>query len=159
MSTATGSRPPVLIFGAHLAALGVLRILARHGIQAYVVDDTTNVIVHSRWYRPAERTLAETSDSNVLAGYLRSLELPTAVLIACSDRWALAVSGLPPDVRERFPASIAPHESIERFVDKDRFREDLLADRRNRFFNAYMAKAKEKMRIELNREAVQRIVG
>ena len=58
MSTATGSRPPVLIFGAHLAALGVLRILARHGIQAYVVDDTTNVIVHSRWYRPAERTLA-----------------------------------------------------------------------------------------------------
>ena len=54
MLTATGSRPPVLIFGAHLAALGVLRILARHGIQAYVDDDTTNVIVHSRWYRPAE---------------------------------------------------------------------------------------------------------
>ena len=123
MSTATGSRPPVLIFGAHLAALGVLRILARHGIQAYVADDTTNVVVHSRWYRRAERTLAETSDPNVLADYLRSLELPTAVLIACSDQWALAVSGLPADVRKRFPASIAPHESIERFVDKDRFRE------------------------------------
>jgi D-aspartate ligase len=119
----TGPRPPVLIFGAHLAALGVLRILARHGIPAYVADDTNNVIVHSRWYRPAERTLAETSDPAVLADYLRSLELPTAVLIACSDQWALAVSGLPDDLRERFPASIAPHESIERFVDKDRFRE------------------------------------
>jgi predicted ATP-grasp superfamily ATP-dependent carboligase len=119
--TATGPRP-VLIFGAHLAALGVLRVLARHGIPAFVADQTTNVIVRSRWYRPAERTLAETSDPAVLADYLRSLALPGAVLIACSDRWALAVAGLPADLRERFPASIAPHASIEQFVDKDRFR-------------------------------------
>ena len=121
MSTATGPRP-VLIFGAHLAALGVLRVLARHGIPAFVVDDTTNVIVRSRWYRPAERTLAETSDPAVLADHLRSLSLPSAVLMACSDRWALAVAGLPDDLRERFPASIAPYAAIEQFVDKDRFR-------------------------------------
>jgi peptidyl-prolyl cis-trans isomerase D len=44
-------------------------------------------------------------------------------------------------------------------ANKDRFREDLLTDRRNRFFSAYMEKAKEKMRIEVNRDAVQRIVG
>ncbi len=115
-------RTPVLIFGAHLAALGVLRVLARHGVPTYVVDDTTNVIVRSRWYRPAERTLAETSDPAVLAEYLESLTLPGAVLIACSDQWALAVSGLPAELRERFPASIAPHAAIEQFVDKDRFR-------------------------------------
>jgi peptidyl-prolyl cis-trans isomerase D len=42
---------------------------------------------------------------------------------------------------------------------KDRFREELLVDRRNRFFSAYMQKAKEKMRIEINRETVQRVVG
>jgi peptidyl-prolyl cis-trans isomerase D len=35
---------------------------------------------------------------------------------------------------------------------KDRFREELLAERRNRFFSAYMAKAKQKMRIEVNQE-------
>ena len=39
------------------------------------------------------------------------------------------------------------------------FREELLADRRNRFFSAYMAKAKQKMKIEVNREALQRVVG
>ena len=39
---------------------------------------------------------------------------------------------------------------------KDRFREELLADRRNRFFSAYMAKAKLKMKIDVNREALQR---
>jgi len=39
---------------------------------------------------------------------------------------------------------------------KDRFREELLADRRNRFFAAYMGKAKQKMKIDVNREALQR---
>jgi peptidyl-prolyl cis-trans isomerase D len=39
---------------------------------------------------------------------------------------------------------------------KDRFREELLADRRNRFFSAYMVKAKQKMKIEVNREGLQR---
>ena len=39
---------------------------------------------------------------------------------------------------------------------KDRFREELLTDRRNRFFSAYMGKAKQKMKIDVNREALQR---
>ncbi len=39
---------------------------------------------------------------------------------------------------------------------KDRFREELLTDRRNRFFGAYMVKAKQKMKIEVNRETLQR---
>jgi len=42
---------------------------------------------------------------------------------------------------------------------KDRFREELLNDRRNRFFSAYMAKAKLKMKIEVNRESLQRAVS
>jgi D-aspartate ligase len=116
------SQDPVLIFGAHIAALGVLRVLARRGIPAFVVDDTTNVIVRSRWYRRPERTLPETSDADALAAYLRSLSLPRAVLIACSDQWAAAVAGLPADLGQRFPSSIAPLEAVEQFVDKDRFR-------------------------------------
>jgi len=42
---------------------------------------------------------------------------------------------------------------------KDRFREELLNDRRGRFFAAYMGKAKQKMKIQVNREALQRVVG
>jgi D-aspartate ligase len=115
-------RVPVLIFGAHLAALGVLRELAKRGIPCYVVDETSNIIVRSRWYRSTERTLPESSDSEALAAFLNLLDLPRAVLIACSDPWALAVAGLPPETRERFAASMAPREVIEQFVDKDRFR-------------------------------------
>jgi predicted ATP-grasp superfamily ATP-dependent carboligase len=115
-------RVPVLIFGAHLAALGVLRVLAKRGIPCHVVDATSNIIVRSRWYRPTEPTLAESPDSDALAGLLRSLDLPRAVLIACTDQWALAVAGLPADLRERYLASLSPREAIEQFVDKDRFR-------------------------------------
>ena len=97
-------------------------MLAERGIRCLVVDDTNNIIVRSRSYRPAERTLQETSDSEALAAYLESLHLPRAVLIACSDQWALAVAGLPSETRQRFPASIPPRESVAQFVDKDRFR-------------------------------------
>ncbi len=51
---------------------------------------------------------------------------------------------------------VTPTELVS---NKDRFRDELLADRKNRFFSAYMGKAKEKMRIQLNRAAVQRVVG
>ena len=42
---------------------------------------------------------------------------------------------------------------------KDKFRDELLADRRGRFFSAYMVKAKQKMKIEVNQEALQRVVS
>jgi peptidyl-prolyl cis-trans isomerase D len=42
---------------------------------------------------------------------------------------------------------------------KDRFRDELLADRRGRFFGAYMTKAKAKMKIEVNRETLQKAVS
>jgi peptidyl-prolyl cis-trans isomerase D len=43
--------------------------------------------------------------------------------------------------------------------NKESFRGQLLSDRRNRFFSAYMVKAKQKMKIELNRTALQRVTG
>jgi parvulin-like peptidyl-prolyl isomerase len=42
---------------------------------------------------------------------------------------------------------------------KDKFRDEVLADRRNRFFGAYMAKAKQRMKIEVNRETLQKAVS
>ena len=119
----TDARPtPVLILGAHIAALGALRVLSRRGIPCFVVDDTTNIIASSRWHRPTTPTLPESSDPDALARLLLGLDVERAVLLPCSDQWALAVAGLPADLRERFPASLPPLESVARFVDKDRFR-------------------------------------
>jgi peptidyl-prolyl cis-trans isomerase D len=42
---------------------------------------------------------------------------------------------------------------------KDRFREEVLAERRGRFFSAYMMKAKQRMKIEINQETLLRAVN
>ena len=42
---------------------------------------------------------------------------------------------------------------------KDKFRDDTLSDQRNRFFSAYMVKAKQKMKIDVNRESLQRAIS
>jgi peptidyl-prolyl cis-trans isomerase D len=44
-------------------------------------------------------------------------------------------------------------------ADRDRLRDEMLNDRRGRFFAAYMQKAKMKMKIVVNRENLQRAVG
>jgi peptidyl-prolyl cis-trans isomerase D len=49
--------------------------------------------------------------------------------------------------------------SLEWAAAKDKFREELLADRRSRFFTAYMVKAKQKMKIEVNRETLEKAVS
>jgi peptidyl-prolyl cis-trans isomerase D len=43
--------------------------------------------------------------------------------------------------------------------NRDQFREELLNDRRSRFFSAYMEKAKEAMVIQINSEVLRRILG
>jgi len=113
---------PALILGAGLTGLNVLRLLASHAVTSYGVDARPDLISRSRWYRPAPRLLEETSDSGRLAEYLDSLALARAVLMPCSDDWTLAVSGLPEEIRERYPASVPTRSSVEELVDKDRFR-------------------------------------
>ena len=117
----TAPRLPVIVMGAHIAALGALRVLARQGIETFVIDDTDDVITRSRWFRPTRPTLAETADPRVLERALRRIDLPGAVLLPCSDQWTQAVAGLPDDLRARFPASLSSAETIASFVDKEQF--------------------------------------
>ncbi len=42
---------------------------------------------------------------------------------------------------------------------RETIRQDLLGQRRNQFFSAYMIKARQKMKIQLNREAIDRTTG
>jgi predicted ATP-grasp superfamily ATP-dependent carboligase len=47
------------------------------------------------------------------------------VLIPCSDAWVAAVARLEPTLAARFPASIAPLESLDICLDKGRFADTL----------------------------------
>ena len=42
---------------------------------------------------------------------------------------------------------------------KETLRGELLAGKRNRFFSAYMAKAKQRMKIEINRETLRSVLS
>ena len=42
---------------------------------------------------------------------------------------------------------------------KETFRAELINERRNRFFSAYMSRAKERMAIEIDQDVVRRVVG
>lgn len=44
-------------------------------------------------------------------------------------------------------------------ANAERFREEQITDKRNRFFSAYMVKARQGMKIEVNREAVRRALS
>lgn len=114
---------PALILGSQLTGLGVLRLLAARAIPTYGIDGRRDMIARSRWYHPASRPLPETRDSGRLADYLESLPVERAVLMPCSDTWALAVSGLPAPIRQRFRASAPSRSTVEQLVDKDRFRQ------------------------------------
>jgi predicted ATP-grasp superfamily ATP-dependent carboligase len=109
--------------GSHLTGLSVLRLLAAHGIPAYAADGKQDMMARSRWYRPADRLLEETSDSDRLAEYLTGLPLERAVLMPCSDTWMRAVSGLPAELRERYPTGVPARTSVEALIDKEQFRE------------------------------------
>ena len=56
---------------------------------------------------------------------------------------------------------VEKHESSPQDLtaNKETFREEILNDRKNRFFSSYMQKAKQKMKISVNREALSEVVG
>jgi D-aspartate ligase len=113
---------PVLLFGKHATALSALRSLRRHGLDVYAAEATTDIISRSRHFRPPPASLAETDDSGTLGQYLERLPIERAVLMPGSDRWAAAVAGLEPSLRDRFRASVPPRASVDRLLDKASFR-------------------------------------
>jgi hypothetical protein len=42
---------------------------------------------------------------------------------------------------------------------RDKFRGEALAERRNRFYQTYMQKARERMKIDIDRDALTRAMG
>lgn len=111
--------PPVLILGGGLTALGVLRLLGRRGIEAYVWPPATDFVRHSRWYRAAP--IQPGADGTDPVAVLQAVRLPRAVLVPVSDAWAMTVAALPAALTRRFPASTPRPEVLRRLVDKGEF--------------------------------------
>jgi len=118
---------PALVFGNGLTALGVTRILRAAGVAAYVVSDSPDLVSQSRWYQPAPASSNGASPEDDLAAYLEGLPIPRAVLIPCSDSWAVRLAALNGAITERFPTCVPPPSAIEQLVDKGSLAEALRA--------------------------------
>jgi len=115
----SADRPPAIVLGTGITALGVLRILARDRVRSYAADALDPLLLRSRWYRPVPG--APLPRDGDLGAWLARLDLPSAVLLPCSDHWASAVAALDPCMAERFASSVPPAETLDCFVDKARF--------------------------------------
>ena len=100
-------------------ALGVIRALA--GIPQFTVGAGTSYVSYCRWHRRLPSQSGDDPTPESLAGFLAHLPVERMVLIPCSDAWAAAVARLEPNLAARFPASIAPPESLDICLDKGRF--------------------------------------
>ena len=100
-------RPPVLVFGTDITALGVVRSLGRLGIETFSGTGPHDLARWSRWHKSLAGFPTTTLNAAELGAYLEQLPLERAVLIPCSDPWTSSVARLDPALRERFPTFIS----------------------------------------------------
>ena len=105
--------------GSGVTLLGVLRILAKDGVDVVAVPDAEGPSSRSRFWRPGPASLSGLTPDR-LVDALSCLTTGT-VLIPCADSWVRALSRLTPEIRSRYPASVAPPEALEVLVDKGLF--------------------------------------
>jgi D-aspartate ligase len=118
------NRPPVLVLGEGITALGVVRILSRAGLRPLATQSGDRLVAHSRWFEPVPGGLGRLG-AGALSEGLRVLPIERAVLMPCSDAFAGAVAALDQALASRFPASVSAPATLARFVDKGRFAETL----------------------------------
>ena len=111
----------MLILGKGITALESMRCLGRRGVPLYAAGTTDGLLTRSRWYRPLPGKPSTEIPNGDLDSLLASLDIEQTVLLPTSDKWAMAVSRLRPDLAKRFPSSVAPPEILQRLVDKGSF--------------------------------------
>lgn len=114
------ARPPALILGTGITALGTLRALADAGIDVYALSADPEWERYSRWYRPLPGA-TPLGEATQLEGCLSSITIPEAVVFPCSDHLSRAFAALPASLKNRFRMTQAPLASLELFLDKQRF--------------------------------------
>jgi D-aspartate ligase len=116
---------PVVVLGSGITALGVVRSLGQAGLKPHLVAPAGDLSSLSRWARGRRLELPESDDPVALVTELERAGFQEAVLLACSDLWAQAVSRMSADDQARYRCSMSSSDVLDILVDKVRFAEAL----------------------------------
>jgi len=126
MKKPRSSQIPALVLGGGITALGTARVLGRSGIPVRCADNQEDFVPWCRWSKPLAGLTTSSMPPSKLLEFLEAALPGGAVLVPCSDPWALTVAAFcsqsPPD---KFRASISSPAVIETLTDKNRLREIL----------------------------------
>ncbi len=126
MKTAAAGRIPAVVLGGGITALGTARVLGQAGIPVLCADNRQDLVRWSRWASPLPGLTSGSMPPADLSALLKPALPDGAVLVPCSDPWALVVAELcQGGVCGRFHASTSPPQIIETLIDKDGLREHL----------------------------------
>lgn len=112
---------PVLVFGSGLTALGVIRCFGRAGIPVYCMSIDADLISRSRWFKRLGQPSLTIANSIGCLAFLKSLPVDKAVLMPCSDEWAVALSRLPDEACMQFACCLSHPDVLETIADKGKF--------------------------------------
>jgi D-aspartate ligase len=119
-SRARADRPPVLVLGGSLTALGVIRCLGRQGVRAFVHGAGERAVEWSRWHHRYPGPADAPTTPQGLERLLASSPETRMVLMPASDPWLMAVASRPADPAAHFVSSTPPSEVAATLVDKGR---------------------------------------
>lgn len=115
------ARPPAVVLGTGLTALGVTRSLAREDVPVRHLSPGAGVLLRaSRWYRPLveDPPPAIEEDAARLEEVVESAADPGSVLFPCSDAFVVTVGSTSRSFRERHVPYLADGDVLEALVDK-----------------------------------------
>jgi predicted ATP-grasp superfamily ATP-dependent carboligase len=107
--------------GGGITGLGILRILARNRIPAWLVASAGDLAYASRHAADPPGGSQPGSAPDDLRTRLSAIPIERAVLIPASDSWVRQLALLDPDLRGRFPAAVPEAGVLEQALDKGRF--------------------------------------
>jgi predicted ATP-grasp superfamily ATP-dependent carboligase len=117
-------RTPAIVLGKGVTAIGVMRSLARKGIDVFTVAPLGDLATRSRYFKPTTARCGATFSNQWTRddyAVLDRVDLTRAVLIPCSDVTAEWVARMPNSLKSRFYSSCPSIDCINVIQDKRAF--------------------------------------
>jgi len=108
-----------VVIGGHVQGLGIVRILGKHGVPCYLLDDTSvNIARHSRYCKKFFKIPGTSSLTDYLINLSVKDNLQDWMVIPTNDRHVKELSQNKPELEKYFKVCVDCWENIEKCYNK-----------------------------------------